>query len=112
MDGYDAAIVGGGFAGTALAARLRATLPPGARILLLEPGEPGPGLAYGTEDPHHLLNVPAGGMSLDPDRPADFAEWLAARPDAPAAPADGGPVFAPRRTYGTYLRERLAAAAV
>jgi uncharacterized NAD(P)/FAD-binding protein YdhS len=112
MDSYDAAIVGGGFAGTALAARLRATLPPGARILLLEPGEPGPGLAYGTTDPHHLLNVAAGGMSLDPDRPAHFAEWLARRPDAPPPPTDGGPVFAPRRLYGDYLREQLAAAAV
>ncbi|EHM00381.1 FAD dependent oxidoreductase [Acetobacteraceae bacterium AT-5844] len=113
MEAVDArvAIIGGGFAGTALAVRLQATLPADARILLFEASSrTGPGLAYGTTDPSHLLNVPAGGMSLFPDRPAHFQEWLAGRPDAPEAPADGGPVFAPRALYGTYLEEQLAAA--
>lgn len=94
------AVVGGGFAGTVLALRLQGA----ARVVLFEPGTPGPGLAYGTESPEHLLNVPAGGMSLWPERPADFAEWLARQPEAPAAPAGGGPVFAPRCLYGRYLR--------
>ncbi|MDB5370915.1 MAG: dependent oxidoreductase, partial [Roseomonas sp.] len=105
------AIIGGGFAGTALAVLLRATLPADARVLLFEPApRAGPGLAYGTADPSHVLNVPAGGMSLHPDRPGHFAEWLASRPDAPAAPPEGGPVFAERVLYGTYLEEQLAAA--
>ncbi|HWL79535.1 MAG TPA: FAD/NAD(P)-binding protein [Roseomonas sp.] len=98
------AIVGGGFAGTTLALQARAAWPT-ARILLFEPGRPGPGLAYSTPDPSHLLNVPATGMSLYPDRPTHFADWLAAQPDAPAA--GEGPCFAPRRMYGRYLREQL-----
>jgi uncharacterized NAD(P)/FAD-binding protein YdhS len=108
---FDAAIVGGGFAGTALALQLQAQLPPGARVALFEPGPRlGPGLAYGTTDPGHVLNVPAGSMSLLPDRPGHFSEWLATRADAPQAPADGGPIFAPRRLFGSYLEEQLAAA--
>lgn len=101
------AVVGGGFAGTALALRLQGA----ARVLLFEPGAPGPGLAYGTASPEHLLNVPAGGMSLWPERPGDFAEWLARQADAPAAPEGGGPIFAPRPFYGRYLREAWQAAA-
>jgi len=111
MDAVDArvAIIGGGFAGTALAVRLRASLPEGEPILLFEDAPvAGPGLAYGTTDPSHLLNVPAGGMSLHPDNPAHFQEWLAGRDDAPEAPADGGPVFAPRALYGAYLAAQFA----
>jgi uncharacterized NAD(P)/FAD-binding protein YdhS len=114
MEAVDAlvAIIGGGFAGTALAVRLQETLPGEARILVFEDSpRAGPGLAYGTPDPTHLLNVPAGGMSLFADRPAHFQEWLATRADAPEAPADGGPVFAPRALYGEYLAEQFAAAA-
>ena len=36
-------------------------------------------LAYTTDDPRHLLNVPAGGMSAHPDRPDDFTDWLRTR---------------------------------
>ena len=105
------AIIGGGFTGTALAVRLQASLPEGERVLLFEASpRTGPGLAYGTPDPSHLLNVPAGGMSLFADQPTHFQEWLAARPDAPPPPGDGGPVFAPRTLYGTYLEEQFTAA--
>lgn len=102
------AIIGGGFAGTTLALQARAAWPE-ARILLFEPGEPGPGLAYGTRDPTHLLNVPATGMSLYPDQPNHFAEWLERQPDAPP-PEEEGPRFAPRMLYGRYLREAFRAA--
>ncbi|MFB9971527.1 FAD/NAD(P)-binding protein [Pseudoroseomonas cervicalis] len=93
------AILGGGFSGLALALQLQGR----ARVLLYEPGAPGPGLAYGTAQPAHLLNVPAMGMSLFPDRPGHFAEWLG----VPASP----PVFAPRAAYGRYLREQWREAA-
>lgn len=115
MDAVDArvAIIGGGFAGTALAVRLRASLPEGEAILLFEDAPlAGPGLAYGTTDPTHLLNVPAGGMSLHQDNPAHFQEWLAGRDDAPQPPADGGPVFAPRALYGAYLAAQFAATGI
>ena len=108
---FDAALIGGGFAGTTLALQLRAQLPPGARIALFESGPRlGPGLAYGTTDPDHVLNVPAGSMGLLPEQPGGFAEWLAGRPDAPEAPPEGGPIFAPRQLFGAYLEEQLAAA--
>ncbi|WP_160000640.1 FAD/NAD(P)-binding protein [Roseomonas sp. 18066] len=100
------AIIGGGFAGTALALQLAGK----AGVTLFEPAPVGPGLAYGTAEPAHLLNVPAAGMSPFPDKPAHFTDWLAAQPDAPPLPA-AGPRFAPRYLYGRYLQELWAAAA-
>ena len=36
----------------------------------------GPGIAYATDNPLHLLNVPAGKMGAYPDKPRHFFEWL------------------------------------
>lgn len=58
------------------------------------------GVAYGTSDPAHLLNVAAGRMSAWPEAPDDFAA---------EAGADPG-VFAARWDYGTYLKAQLDAA--
>ncbi|MFC3382422.1 FAD/NAD(P)-binding protein [Couchioplanes azureus] len=63
-------------------------------VVLVEPGEPGGGVAYGNAQPWHLLNSRAGAMSADPDDPDHFVRWSG------AAPAD----FRPRREYGRYLR--------
>ncbi|HET9354648.1 MAG TPA: FAD/NAD(P)-binding protein, partial [Sphingomicrobium sp.] len=57
----------------------------------------GRGIAYGTRDPAHLLNVPAGRMSAWPDEPQDFADALAAEPG----------LFAERGAYGDYLAGQL-----
>ena len=103
----DVVIVGGGASGVLGAARiLDATHAGAARVTIVEPSTRlGAGIAYGTDDPDHLLNVRAGGMTCDPSRPADFADWLGAR-------GLGDPVtFAPRRLYRTYLQEHLATAA-
>ena len=55
------AIVGAGFGGVALAHQLAGGP---AEVVLVERRPPfGPGLAYRTADPRHLLNVPAGRMS-------------------------------------------------
>ena len=101
-------IVGGGFAGTALALALARQ--PGrldADIYLLEPSPaPGPGLAYAPQPPEYLLNVRAGAMSVAADEPTHFAVWLAAQPESAAGTP---PEFAPRATYGRYLRQTLAA---
>ena len=70
----------------------------GLRPVLVERAAAGRGIAYGTADPAHLLNVPAGKMSAWPDRPDDFAEWAGLERDE----------FAERRTYGDYLAARLA----
>jgi uncharacterized NAD(P)/FAD-binding protein YdhS len=92
-------IVGAGFAGTALALQLRRELPQ-AVIHLAEPRPlPGPGLAYSSQRPEHLLNVRPRSLSLYADQPEHFAQWLCQQPEAAAGP----PEFASRATYGRYL---------
>jgi uncharacterized NAD(P)/FAD-binding protein YdhS len=101
------AIVGGGASGLLTAAQigLQARVP--CRVALYDPAEfPSGGLAYGTRNLAHLLNVPAGKISALPDQPAHFLEWLK-RPgnvagllrDEPPKETD----FLPRAIYGCYL---------
>jgi uncharacterized NAD(P)/FAD-binding protein YdhS len=103
---YTITIIGGGFAGTALALHL--TRQPGPlpiEVALVEPRPaPGPGLAYSAPWPELLLNVRPSGLSAWADQPTHFANWLARQPEA----ASGLPEFAPRATYGRYLAEELA----
>lgn len=93
------AVVGGGAAGV-LATRelLRCS---DDRVILIEPGEPGGGLAYGSARPWHLLNSRAGAMSADAGDPGHFARWAKCRPEE----------FRPRVEYGSYLRSVFASAA-
>ena len=102
---FDFAIIGGGAAGTLLAVRLLQAAPAGMRIAMIESGEPGRGVAYGSDNPAHVLNVPAGGMSMFTERPDDFVQFLTER-DGSADPA----AFVPRRDYAAYLANRLAQA--
>lgn len=105
---YAITIIGGGFAGAALALHL--TRQPGPlplHVALVEPRPlPGPGLAYSAPWPELLLNVRPGNLSAYADAPAHFAQWLARQPEA----AGGVPEFAPRATYGRYLAEEVRAA--
>jgi uncharacterized NAD(P)/FAD-binding protein YdhS len=95
------AVVGGGCAGVLTARELlRCT---SGEVLLIEPGRPGGGLAYGAARPWHLLNSRAGAMSADPNDPGHFVRWANAR-GIPAAAQD----FLPRRDNGDYLREVFA----
>src|SRR3954468_24513894 len=87
------AVVGGGCAGV-LATRELLRCGDDA-VTLIEPGEPGGGLAYGAAQPWHLLNSRAGAMSADPDDPGHFAHWAGAEPHE----------FRGRTEYGRYLRE-------
>ena len=76
------AVVGGGFSGSMTAAQIlrRAKRDRRVNVVLVERrGSVGEGLAYGTRDPAHLLNVPAGRMSAWPDRPDDFVRWATER---------------------------------
>ena len=100
-------IVGGGFAGTALAIQLdRLAESQNFEIHLIEPRPvPGPGLAYTARRPEYLLNVRPAALSLYPDQPQHFARWLQAQPESAAEV----PEFAARATYGRYLAEELAA---
>ncbi len=46
------------------------------KVVLIERiGTIGEGIAYGTRNPAHLLNVPAGRMGAWPDKPEDFLAW-------------------------------------
>ena len=75
------AIVGGGFSGTMVSLCLQSFSPVGTRICLIERrGRFASGTAYGSSNPNHLLNVPAGRMGAFPDMPLDFLRWLQAQP--------------------------------
>jgi uncharacterized NAD(P)/FAD-binding protein YdhS len=68
-------VVGAGFSGTMLSLHLLRHCPSGTHIRLIERNRQfGLGQAYSTENPNHLLNVPAGSMSAFPDRPTHFLD--------------------------------------
>ncbi|MFJ6837200.1 FAD/NAD(P)-binding protein [Streptomyces sp. NPDC091209] len=98
------AVVGAGAAGSLTAVQLMRQADRLGRtvgIWLIDPAErTGPGVAYGTSDPRHLLNVPAGRMSAFPDDPGHFLRWLTDR-NPHTAPGD----FVPRQVYGQYLTD-------
>jgi uncharacterized NAD(P)/FAD-binding protein YdhS len=92
------AVIGGGASGTFAALHL-VRPPHGFPVILLDRAAAfGRGVAYGTEDPAHLLNVPAAKMSAFPDAESHFQEWLVAR-----EPQSTGESFARRSQYGDYL---------
>jgi len=101
---YDVAIVGSGFSAIALTINLLRFLPASASVAVVgdDPGF-GRGTAYRTEFYLHRLNVAAARMSVFPDRPDDFVEWL--RRQGRAVFAED---FASRGDYGLYLRDTLA----
>src|ERR1700744_4400953 len=98
------AIVGGGAAGVLAAVHLRRTKPDAQITLIDASGSPGTGAADGTNDPTHLLNVPAQRMSAWPDAPDHVSRG---RDERALPPAQS---FAPRLACGRYLRDQLAVA--
>src|SRR3954470_20789195 len=98
-----AAIVGGGAAGALQALHLaKAGIGP---VTLIERSRaPGRGVAYSTQRPEHLLNVPARRMSAFASDPEHFTRWYSARAGGTAED------YAPRMLYGDYLTELLGAA--
>jgi uncharacterized NAD(P)/FAD-binding protein YdhS len=109
------AIIGGGFTGAAVTYHLdRQITDVAPRIIIIEPRfSLGGGLAYSTTDPAHRVNVPAVRMSLDPDEPSQFENWLAASdasPDDPEAWLPDGRSFPRRSVFARYVREQLAPA--
>ncbi len=97
------AVVGGGASGILVALHLaRVTTGPQHVLIFETRSELGAGCAYATENPDHLLNVPARCMSAFGDVPGDFVQWLRAN-EIPSGPDQ----FVPRRLYRRYLQDRL-----
>ncbi len=102
-------VVGGGASGTILAVHLLRNGPPSLRVAIVEHrAVVGAGIAYSTDEPDHLLNTRASGMSAFPDDPDHFWRWLVATSRAEALGCDGSFCFVPRRVYRDYLGELVA----
>lgn len=102
-------IVGGGLSGTLLSLQLAGN--ENAEIILLEknPQMLGRGVAYNYDFTHQPLNVPASGMSLYPDKPDHFVEWLhqnAFRYNH-LLNSVSPKTFVPRKIFGDYIVEHL-----
>jgi uncharacterized NAD(P)/FAD-binding protein YdhS len=104
ISGFTVAIVGGGFAGAALAAQLLRKPMGAASVILIEKGaRVGRGVAYGTSCGEHLLNVPARSMSIFPDDPEHFLRWAQINRGIGVKPCD----YLPREVYGQYVASVL-----
>jgi uncharacterized NAD(P)/FAD-binding protein YdhS len=75
----------------------------GVVVFEAEAGRQHLGVAYGTTDPRHLLNVRAQVMSAFPEEPGHFVEW-ARRAGYAVGPTD----YVPRMVYGHYLQSLAA----
>ncbi len=97
------AIIGAGFSGTLVATNLLQMEHPRAlRILLLDRGEIGRGVAYASRPYPYLLNAPIGRMSATSTDPLEFLKFI--QRDLPPATAND---FVPRELYGDYLQWKL-----
>ena len=110
------AIVGAGFSGTMVACQLLHSKGPCLEVLLIDrAGSFEQGLAYGTRDPNHLLNVSARAMSAWPNNPNHLVHWLEQNQAELAhllpAGADASS-YIPREVFGIYLQSILEHAAI
>jgi uncharacterized NAD(P)/FAD-binding protein YdhS len=97
------AIIGGGAAGAAVfGALLSRDTGDVVHWVIGEAKNAGLGIAYSTQDEHHLLNVRASGMGLYLDADEDFATF-SSRQQPGAKPTD----FLPRRVFGQYIASQL-----
>jgi uncharacterized NAD(P)/FAD-binding protein YdhS len=110
MSNKKIAIIGGGLSGTMVALLLarRADKP---QVILVEknPEMLGRGVAYHTDFTHQPLNVVAGGMSIFPDQPGDFVEWLNNNRFrySHLLTEISAKSFVPRKIFGDYVLEHL-----
>lgn len=98
------AVVGGGASGVLTAFQLLRSSDGALGVTVHEAtGVLGRGIAYGTSDPRHLLNVRARHMSAYADVPSDLLDW------ARRAGRDPDPLgFLPRMEFAAYLQDTLA----
>lgn len=107
----DVAVIGAGFSGALTAIHLARMSAGTIPVALIEKQKRfGRGVAYGTQDPAHLLNVPAAKMGAYARDPEHFLRWCHEHPDrCRAAGAGNVPPgsFVPRKLYGDYLETLL-----
>jgi uncharacterized NAD(P)/FAD-binding protein YdhS len=107
---YDVIIVGAGYSGTLVAVHL-ARADASLRIALIERGKnAGRGVAYGTTDAKHLLNVRADQMGAFPDDVGHFYLWLQQHQsnlDAAGVTDLRPDAFIPRLVFGDYIQDLL-----
>ncbi|WP_152046728.1 FAD/NAD(P)-binding protein [Aureimonas psammosilenae] len=97
-------IVGGGASGVILAAHLLRDANPRLDVTIVERRPAiGAGVAYGTDEPDHLLNTRAASMSAFPDDPDHFFRWLGTSRHAESLDCADPFCFVPRRVYRDYL---------
>ncbi len=102
-------IVGGGASGTILATHLLHSGAAGLRVAIVERRAViGAGIAYSTDEPDHLLNTRASGMSAFPKDPNHFWRWLVGTSHAQAFGCDSPYCFVPRLIYREYLSDLVA----
>ncbi|MBC7896934.1 MAG: FAD/NAD(P)-binding protein [Cytophagaceae bacterium] len=101
-------VIGAGFSGAMVTAHLlRREHTALLRVVLVNKSGPiARGVAYGTRQSRHVLNVPAGRMSAFPAEEDHFLRFVQAR-----EPDTTGGTFVPRSTYGDYLASVLHEAA-
>ncbi|MBN7813416.1 FAD/NAD(P)-binding protein [Algoriphagus sp. H41] len=116
MEKTTVAIIGGGACGVAALAELMVQLKIADRhrdtqILLIEKRkEVGQGLAFGTDQPGHLLNTQADLMGIHSFEPDHFSRWLKKHRKDSSGEVKGGATlddsYTTRRLYGEYIKEQ------
>jgi uncharacterized NAD(P)/FAD-binding protein YdhS len=108
-------VIGGGFSGSFFAAQLAAHTNVPLHIAVIEPRPAlGGGVAYSTRDLAHRVNVPAARMTLYPDNPTDFDDWVRGSGELAADPEalwDDGSAYPRRAAFGRYVAEIVASRA-
>jgi uncharacterized NAD(P)/FAD-binding protein YdhS len=106
------AVVGGGFTGVAFVIHAIRSRRPAVDldITIVEPAAVlGRGIAYGTSEPLHRINVPSDRMSLFAGDPTHATRWLAAHDAIDPGSGDGnGAYYVSRARYGEYVAATLA----
>lgn len=106
------AILGGGVSGAGVAYHLACVTGfEAVDIVVIEPREAlGHGLAYGTAEPAHRINVPASRMTLIGDDCGHFATWLSSSglPLSPGTETATGDLYPERSVFGAYMAAQLA----
>jgi uncharacterized NAD(P)/FAD-binding protein YdhS len=107
-------IVGGGFAGAACALHLLRDHPRlQAELTVVEPRPVlGAGLAYSTPAREHRTNVAAARMSVFPEQPTHFHDFLRERnlpAEDPASEMPDGRLYPGRAVFGRYVQTMLRA---